>query len=100
MPVAKQQLKSRIPEIVISAEIDERRGAGLRRQRTFVPMRKNFCPKRQFFSNVALQQASAKREIVEAGLRYYRLAHAAIGCPWPPAFLHPHGQSPPDFPDS
>src|SRR6185437_5190101 len=100
MSVAKQQLKSRIPEVVISTKIDERRRARLRRQRPFISMRKNFRPQRQFFPNVALQQPSAKREIVETGLRYHCLAHTAVRCPWTPAFLHPHRQLPPNFPDA
>src|SRR6185437_6838034 len=70
MPVAKQQLKSRIPEIVICAEKHEQRRAQSPLQRTFLHRRKDYPSQRQWLPQLAQPQQSAKRQILEAGQRY------------------------------
>src|SRR6185437_13195284 len=98
--VGEEELKTGIAEIVVAADVDESGFAGFGGERAFAAVRKNFAAEGEFFADVALEEPSAKRIVVEAVLRVDDFAGAAVGGPRAETFLHPDGQTEPDFADA
>src|SRR5690348_5169800 len=100
MSIGEEELKTGIAEIVVAADVDERGFAGFGGERAFAAVGKNFAAEREFFADVALEKPSAERKIVEAVLRVDDFAGAAVGGPRSKTFLHPDGQTEPNFADA
>src|SRR5277367_5791148 len=101
MAVCEQQLKSWVPEFVVTAHVQQKGGSCLRRPQAFCRVIESFRAQRQLFANVALHQPARKRKVAQTiHMVEKRFSASAIGGPWPPALLRPQGHLVPGLANS
>src|SRR5277367_943948 len=82
MSVAEEQLEAGVAKFVVTADVDESGGTGLRSGQSLGTVVESFSSERHLLAEIALHQPSGKGEIAISGsVSKHGLACAAIGGP-------------------